>query len=103
MQIVHPKTGAPLKSQTYDGMVPTAVPRELTRVDIVRVIRDYVHAAQNAMRAGFDGVEVRYSCYAFIRWRCRPTCRSDYTRGHRLCACVDASHALRNATLLVYG
>jgi N-ethylmaleimide reductase len=39
-------------------MVPAEVPRELAGEDIARILADYARAAQNAMRAGFDGVEL---------------------------------------------
>ncbi|KAB5540217.1 NADH:flavin oxidoreductase/NADH oxidase family protein-like protein [Coniochaeta sp. 2T2.1] len=34
------------------------IPRELTREEIKQYVRDFVAAAKNAIRAGFDGVEV---------------------------------------------
>lgn len=48
------------KAQTFiaDGMVDVSEPREMTKEDIERTIADYKHAAQCAMDAGFDGVEV---------------------------------------------
>jgi hypothetical protein len=36
-----------------------SVPRALDTSEIPRLVADYVHAAKCAMRAGFDGVEVR--------------------------------------------
>lgn len=39
-------------------MVDSPVPREMTAHDIQTVIGDYRRAAGNAMRAGFDGVEI---------------------------------------------
>jgi len=39
-------------------MVDSPVPREMTGHDIQTVIGDYRRAAGNAMRAGFDGVEI---------------------------------------------
>ncbi|WP_267347057.1 alkene reductase [Sphingomonas sp. GM_Shp_2] len=59
--------------QTYtnDGMVDVSMPRALDTEEIPAVVADYVHAAQNAKRAGFDGVEVHSAnCYLldqFIR------------------------------------
>jgi N-ethylmaleimide reductase len=48
------------KSQTFDGtgFVPTSEPRALETAEIARVVADYAHAARQAQRAGFDGVEV---------------------------------------------
>lgn len=40
------------------GMVETSVPRAMTRKDIQNTIEDFVQAAKNAMKAGFDGVEI---------------------------------------------
>lgn len=37
--------------------VPYVQPREMTKADIDKTIADYVTAAQNALAAGFDGVE----------------------------------------------
>lgn len=37
---------------------PTVLPKEMTRQDMKDTIEDYVHAAQTAMEAGFDGVEI---------------------------------------------
>lgn len=39
-------------------MVECPMPREMTVDDIRAVIEDFRHAAANAMRAGFDGVEI---------------------------------------------
>ncbi len=38
--------------------IPVEEPREMTFEDIKHVIREYVNAAQNAINAGFDGVEI---------------------------------------------
>lgn len=38
--------------------MPTVVPKEMTKQDIEDTIEDYVHAAQTAIEAGFDGVEI---------------------------------------------
>ncbi|MBD1588950.1 alkene reductase [Pseudomonas typographi] len=40
------------------GFVPTSVPRPLTTEEVARVVEDFAQAAQNAMDAGFDGVEI---------------------------------------------
>ncbi|MEQ9845167.1 alkene reductase [Pectobacterium brasiliense] len=40
------------------GPVPVTTPRALTAAEIASVIQDYVTAAENAIRAGFDGVEI---------------------------------------------
>lgn len=44
---------------TYDGkFVKPMPPRPLETEEIPRLVRDYVHAAKCAKRAGFDGVEL---------------------------------------------
>jgi N-ethylmaleimide reductase len=43
---------------TVDGFVPVSMPRALETDEIPGVIEQYRIAARNAMRAGFDGVEV---------------------------------------------
>ncbi|MFJ4156282.1 alkene reductase [Pseudomonas sp. NPDC089752] len=63
-----PVSSVPIKAQatysfTYDvngvpGQVPSSQPRALTIAEIHRITNDYVAAAQNAMDAGFDGVEI---------------------------------------------
>ncbi|MBA3001639.1 alkene reductase [Salmonella enterica subsp. salamae serovar 3,10:b:e,n,x] len=40
------------------GFVDTSVPRALSTEDVVRVINDFAQAAENAINAGFDGVEI---------------------------------------------
>lgn len=61
------------EGQTYtnDGMVEVPTPRALETDEIPGLIADYVRAAENAKRAGFDGVEVHsanvYLLDQFIR------------------------------------
>jgi N-ethylmaleimide reductase len=43
---------------TYTGLQDFETPRALTTEEIPGIIADYVHAAENAKRAGFDGVEI---------------------------------------------
>jgi N-ethylmaleimide reductase len=43
---------------TTSGRRPTVTPREMTVAEIRAVVADYGAAAENARRAGFDGVEV---------------------------------------------
>ncbi|PIL19847.1 hypothetical protein P775_12275 [Puniceibacterium antarcticum] len=49
-------SGAP----TFDGtqMVETSEPRALELSEIPRILADYRHAAENAKKAGFDGIEL---------------------------------------------
>ncbi|GAA4009626.1 alkene reductase [Sphingomonas swuensis] len=49
---------APGKVHTYDGKQPYEEARALTADDIARVLGDYALATRNALRAGFDGVEL---------------------------------------------
>jgi N-ethylmaleimide reductase len=43
---------------TVGGFVPVSMPRALETAEIPGIIEQYKHAAENAKRAGFDGVEV---------------------------------------------
>lgn len=49
--IVDPATGA-------GGMVDCPAPRALTTKEVGEVVQDFARAAANAMKAGFDGVEI---------------------------------------------
>ena len=48
------------KGQNYtdDGMKEFVTPREITRAEIDQTVRDFATAAGNAIKAGFDGVEL---------------------------------------------
>jgi N-ethylmaleimide reductase len=43
---------------TQHGLLPFEAPRELHAMEIPRIVEDYAQAAINALRAGFDGVEI---------------------------------------------
>ncbi len=47
-------------AQTFDGakMVETSMPRALEVHEIAGIVEDYAHAARQARRAGFDGIEI---------------------------------------------
>ncbi|WP_444909531.1 alkene reductase [Microbulbifer sp. TRSA005] len=45
-------------AHTYEGKKPYAMPRALTHNEIQGIIADYKQAAKNALKAGFDGVEL---------------------------------------------
>ncbi|MFP8489301.1 alkene reductase [Gracilimonas sp. Q87] len=49
------------KSYTPEGFKDTVTPKAMTKDDIKRTIADFKHAAKNAMKAGFDGVEIHSS------------------------------------------
>jgi 2,4-dienoyl-CoA reductase-like NADH-dependent reductase (Old Yellow Enzyme family) len=51
-------TTAPGKAFTYEGRQPYAEARALPMEEIPRLIGDYVRSAQNAIAAGFDGVQL---------------------------------------------
>ncbi|WP_153796241.1 alkene reductase [Foetidibacter luteolus] len=51
---INPQT----KSFTSEGFKDTLTPRELTIREIKQTVQDYKQAANNATKAGFDGVEV---------------------------------------------
>jgi N-ethylmaleimide reductase len=48
-------------SYTPEGFKDTVVPKEMTIQDIKTTIQDFQNAAKNAMKAGFDGVEIHSS------------------------------------------
>ena len=47
------------QSVTATGRKPTVVPRAMTRAEIRQTVADYAYAARNAMKAGFDGVQIQ--------------------------------------------
>ncbi|PRP79521.1 NADH:flavin oxidoreductase [Planoprotostelium fungivorum] len=49
---------APGQTHTYDGKQDYTVPRSLPLEEIPALIEDYRIAARNAIRAGFDGVQI---------------------------------------------
>lgn len=51
-------TTAPGHAHTYAGKQPYEAARALDLDEIPGLISDYVHAARNAMAAGFDGVQI---------------------------------------------
>lgn len=59
------------KIRTPEGEKPSVTPKEMTRDDIKLVIEEFAHAAENAMEAGFDGVEIHssngYLLHQFLR------------------------------------
>lgn len=63
--------GAPNGDATF---VPVDEPREMTKADIDNVIAEFVKGAENAIKAGFDGVEIHgangYLIDQFLRSNC---------------------------------
>ena len=68
-RLVHPDLGggqpvsssattAPDFAHTYEGKKPYVEARSASEADIQRIVGDYARAAANAIRAGFDGVQV---------------------------------------------
>ncbi|MBL0925083.1 MAG: alkene reductase [Sphingomonadaceae bacterium] len=51
-------TTAPGDAHTAEGKKPYVAARALETSEIPRIIADYVHAAKNAIEAGFDGVQI---------------------------------------------
>lgn len=51
-------TTAPYKAHTYEGRQPYEEARPLRLDEIPRLLGDYARAAENAMAAGFDGVQL---------------------------------------------
>jgi len=54
---INPKS----KSFTYEGFKETVTPKAMTIDDIKQTVQDFKNAASNAMKAGFDGVEIHSS------------------------------------------
>lgn len=52
------ETTAPGQAHTYAGKQDYAQSRAATKDDIARVLDDYANATRNALRAGFDGVQL---------------------------------------------
>ncbi len=46
------------EAQTYEGMKPFVTPRALETSEIPEVVEQYRQGAENALAAGFDGVEI---------------------------------------------
>ena len=68
-RLVHPDLGgglpvsssattAPDLAHTYEGKKPYVEARAASEANIARIVRDYAAAARNAIRAGFDGVQI---------------------------------------------
>jgi N-ethylmaleimide reductase len=55
---IRAKTKTVLLENGIPSFVDTSMPRALTTEEISGIVRDYVHAARNAIAAGFDGVEI---------------------------------------------
>ncbi|WP_265569531.1 alkene reductase [Sphingomicrobium nitratireducens] len=51
-------TAGPHRLHTYEGKKDPVEAKALSKDEIARVVGDYAHAAANAIRAGFDGVQV---------------------------------------------
>lgn len=51
-------TTMPGLARTYEGKQPYVTARAMTPGDIAAVLGDYAAAARNALRAGFDGVQI---------------------------------------------
>jgi N-ethylmaleimide reductase len=49
---------ADAKTYAGDGMINVSAPRALATDEIPRLVQDYVHAANCAKQAGFDGIEL---------------------------------------------
>lgn len=46
------------KAFTFDGLVDYVTPRALEASELPGIVADYVQATKNALKAGFDGVEI---------------------------------------------
>lgn len=57
--------------RTYEGIKEMIIPREMTKSDIEKTIRDYAEAAKKAILANFDGVEIHSAnCYLLQQFLC---------------------------------
>ena len=52
------ETTAPDRAHTYEGRQPYEAARALRLEEIPDILEDYRHAAANAIKAGFDGVQI---------------------------------------------
>ncbi len=69
-------SAVPASGQIYtdeQGMQDHPTPREMSKVDIDKTIQEFVTAAQNAITAGFDGVELHGANGYLIEQFLRPT------------------------------
>jgi N-ethylmaleimide reductase len=73
-RLLQPELKAPLSASpvtpigevlTSDGHLPFETSRAMTREEILQTISDYARAAQNAIMAGFDGVEI-HGAHAYL-------------------------------------
>lgn len=55
---VHAPSAISVDSAQTNAQAPTSLPEPLSEADIQAYLKEYRHAARNAMRAGFDGVEL---------------------------------------------
>lgn len=46
------------QSYTYEGFKDTVTPQAMTVTEIKQTVADFAHAAENAVKAGFDGIEI---------------------------------------------
>eukprot|EP01119_Soliformovum_irregulare_P016013 TRINITY_DN4594_c0_g3_i2.p1 TRINITY_DN4594_c0_g3~~TRINITY_DN4594_c0_g3_i2.p1 ORF type:complete len:341 (-),score=81.64 TRINITY_DN4594_c0_g3_i2:46-1068(-) len=63
-----------LHAHTYDGKKPYERPRALNTEEIPRIIKTYRQAARNAIKAGFDGVQLHAANGYLIDQFLRETC-----------------------------
>ena len=47
-----------IQAYTFEGFKDTVTPQEMPNADIKRTIDDFRKAGENAVKAGFDGVEI---------------------------------------------
>src|SRR3546814_1267974 len=73
---------APDHAHTPTGRKPYEQARALSVEEIARVAGDYRHAAENAKKAGFDGVQLHRSEERRVGKECVSTCRSRWSPYH---------------------
>jgi len=90
--------GAPNGDATF---VPVEEPREMNKTDIDIVIKEFVTGAENAIKAGFDGVEIHgangYLIDQFLRSNSnRRTDEYGGTKENRIRLLIEISRAVAN-------
>jgi N-ethylmaleimide reductase len=91
--------GAPNGDATF---IPVEEPREMNQSDINNVIKEFVQGAENAIEAGFDGVEIHgangYLIDQFLRSNSNKR-EDEYggTKENRIRLLIEISNAVANA------
>lgn len=90
----HPVGPSPVQAEgrifTQEGLKDFVVPQELDAEEIGRTVRDFADAAENAVTAGFDGVELHgangYLIHQFLSTNANRRCRRAALAGSPRCS-----------------